>query len=150
MGEIVVDATGDLDVAASAGAPFTHGSYIVTTVFRLGGVDADAAERFEYEQPEAFAAIDREAKRIIGGSWEKWWLKTPLPGIVWCNCPHMTGLDGISVEDLTRADFEGRERIAALVALRPREYARASRTPSSSMSRRRSASARRGCSTASM
>ena len=115
MGKIVIDATGDLDVAASAGAPFTHGSYMVTTVFRLGGVDTDAAERFEFEEPGAFQAIDREAKRIIGGSWDNWWLKTPLPGIVWCNCPHMTGLDGLEVEDLTRADFEGRERIAALV-----------------------------------
>jgi hypothetical protein len=115
MGTVVVDASGDLDVAASAGAPFTHGSYIVTTVFRLGGVDVEAAERFEYEQPAAFHAIDREAKKIMGGSWDKWWLKTPLPGIVWCNCPHMTGLDGLKVEDLTRADFQGRERIAALV-----------------------------------
>jgi hypothetical protein len=52
----------------------------------------------------------------MAGSWDKWWLKTPLPGIVWCNCPHMAGLDGIKVEDLTRADFLGRERIAALVA----------------------------------
>src|SRR5580698_5998722 len=116
MGKIVVDASGDLDVAASAGAPFTHGSYIVTTVFRLGGVDVEAAERFEYESPEAFHAVDREARRLIGGSWEKWWLKTPLPGVVWCNCPHMTGFDGIAVEDQTRADFEGRERIARLVA----------------------------------
>lgn len=116
MGKVVVDATGDLDVASSAGAPFSHGSYIVTTVFRLGGVDTDAAERFEYGQPAAFAAIDREAKRTIGGSWAKWWLKTPLPGIVWCNCPHMAGFDGVSVEDLTRADFQGRERIAALLS----------------------------------
>jgi hypothetical protein len=116
MGKIVVDATGDLDVAASAGAPFTQGSYIVTTVFRLGGVDVDAAERFEFEEPAAFYTIDREAKKIMGGSWDKWWLKTPLPGIVWCNCPHMPGFDGVSVEDLTKADFQGRERIAALVA----------------------------------
>src|ERR1700733_5434228 len=72
MGKIVVDASGDLDVAASAGAPFTHGSYIVTTVFRLGGVDVGAAERFEYEEPAAFSAIDREAKRRIGGSWAEW------------------------------------------------------------------------------
>jgi len=34
----VIDATGDLDVAATAGAAFAHGSYILTTVFRLGGV----------------------------------------------------------------------------------------------------------------
>ena len=116
LGEIVVDATGDLDVAASAGAPFTAGTYIVTTVFRLGNVDTDTAERFEYEDPAAFAALDREAKRVIGGSWDKWWLKTPLPGIVWCNCPHMTGYDGLKVADLTRADMAGRERIEKLVA----------------------------------
>ncbi len=116
LGKVVVDATGDLDVAASAGAPFVADKYIVTTVFRLGNVDTDAAERFEYEEPAAFAKIDREAKRLIGGSWDKWWLKTPLAGIVWCNCPHMTGLDGLKVADLTRADAEGRARIAKLLA----------------------------------
>jgi glycine/D-amino acid oxidase-like deaminating enzyme len=115
MGSVVVDATGDLDVAVAAGSPFTHGSYMLTTVFRLGGVDTEAAERFRWEEPEKFAAIDKQAKRIIGGSWDRWWLKTPLPGVVWCNCPHMTGLDGISVADTTRADFEGRRRIYAMV-----------------------------------
>ena len=115
LGDVVIDATGDLDVAAAAGAPFAHGAYIVTTVFRLGGVDTDAAERFQYGEPQAFHALDIEAKRIMGGSWAYWWLKTPLPGVVWCNCPHMTGYDGLKVEDLSRADFEGRERIYALV-----------------------------------
>ena len=115
LGKVVIDATGDLDVAASAGAPFAHGSYILTTVFRLGGVDTDAAERFQFGQPEAFQKLDRDAKRLIGGSWEMWWLKTPLPGVVWCNCPHMTGYDGIKVEDLTKAEFEGRKRIYSLV-----------------------------------
>jgi hypothetical protein len=88
---------------------------MVTTVFRLGGVDTEEAERFQFEEPERFAAFDKEARRIIGGSWDYWWLKTPLPGIVWCNCPHMTGLDGLKVEDLTEAEFEGRRRIHALV-----------------------------------
>jgi hypothetical protein len=115
LGSVIVDATGDLDVAASAGAPFVVGSYMVTTVFRLGGVDTTEAERFEYEEPELFKACDREAKRILGGSWDKWWLKTPLPGIVWCNCPHMSDYDGLKVADLTRADFEGRKRIVGLL-----------------------------------
>jgi hypothetical protein len=121
LGEVIIDASGDLDVAVAAGAAFTEGGYIVTTVFRLGGVDTEEAEDFSASQPEEFAKIDREARRIIGGSWEYWWLKTPLPGVVWCNCPHMTGFDALKVEDLTRADFEGRKRIAALV-----DYARAS------------------------
>ena len=112
---MVIDATGDLDVAASAGAPFTDGAYIVTTVSRMGGVDTDAAERFQFEEPERFAAVDRRAKRFIGGCWQYWWLKTPLPGVVWCNCPHMTGFDGMKVADLTAAEFEGRRRMQALL-----------------------------------
>ena len=115
MGDVIIDTSGDLDVAAAAGARFTTGSYMVTTVFRLGGVDAEEAERFRYEEPEAFALIDKQIKRVIGGSWDRWWLKTPLPGVVWCNCPHMTGYDAMKVEDQTRADFEGRKRIYALV-----------------------------------
>lgn len=115
MGDIVIDTSGDLDVAASAGAKFTDGSYMVTTVFRLGGVDVDEAERFRFEEPDAFALIDKQAKRVVGGSWDRWWLRTPLPGVVWCNCPHMTGYDALKVEDQTRADFEGRKRIYALV-----------------------------------
>ena len=42
-------------------------------------------------------------------------MKTPLPGVVWCNCPHMAGIDGLKVEDLTRAEIVGRQHIHALV-----------------------------------
>jgi hypothetical protein len=115
LGDVVIDATGDLDVAASAGAPHTGGNYIMTTVFRLGGVDTETAERFEREEPEAFAALDRRIKKVLGGSWGYWWLKTPLPGVVWCNCPHMAGLDGLRVEDLTQAEMQGRKHIHGLV-----------------------------------
>jgi FAD dependent oxidoreductase len=116
LAEVVVDATGDLDVAARAGAPHVVGAYMVTTVFRLGNVDTDAALRFEYEHPEEFAVLDRQAKRLLGGAWDFWWLKTPLPGVVWCNCPHMTGHDALRVEDMTAAELEGRRRIASLLA----------------------------------
>jgi hypothetical protein len=115
LAKVVIDTTGDLDVAASAGAKFVGGSFILTTVSRLGGVDVEAAERFQFEEPERFDEVDREAKRIIGGSWDFWWLRTPLPGIVWCNCPHMAGLDGIKVEDLTKAELEGRARMHRLL-----------------------------------
>ena len=116
LADVVIDATGDLDVAAAAGAPHAVGSYMVTTVFRLGSVDTDAALRFEHEHPEEFAELDRQAKHLLGGAWDMWWLKTPLPGVVWCNCPHMVGFDALKVEDMTAAEVEGRRRIAALVA----------------------------------
>lgn len=115
LGGAVIDATGDLDVAAFAGADHVEGSFILTTVSRFGGVDTDEAERFQFEEPERFDEIDGRAKKIIGGSWNFWWLKTPLPGIVWLNCPHMTGLDGLAVGDLVKAEIEGRRRIQTLL-----------------------------------
>jgi len=115
MGDVVIDATGDLDVAASAGAPFQEGTFILTTVSRWGGVDTDRAERFQYDNPDEFARLDHEAKRLIGGCWNYWWLKTPLPGVVWLNCPHIPKLSGIKVEDLTTAEFEGRARMDRLL-----------------------------------
>lgn len=116
LGDVIIDATGDLGVATSAGADHTSGQYIVTTVFRLANVDTSEAERFEWENPKEFKIIDRAARRILGGAWGMWWLKTPIPGIVWCNCPHMQGYDGISPEDLTAAEYDGRDRMMKLFA----------------------------------
>ncbi|MBL4628036.1 MAG: FAD-dependent oxidoreductase [Roseicyclus sp.] len=111
----VVDSTGDLDVGKAAGAEYTDGQYIVTTVFRLCDVDTEKAITFEFAEPEEFKKLDRQARRAIGGAWGMWWLKTPLPGIVWCNCPHMPGYDGISVTDMVAAEYEGRERMMNLL-----------------------------------
>lgn len=116
LADVVIDTTGDLDVAVGAGAEHVASRYIMTSVFRLGGVDVDAAVEFETADPRAARGLNRQAKRILGGAWDLWWLRTPLPGTVWCNCPHMTGYDGTSVEDLTRATFEARQRITELVA----------------------------------
>jgi hypothetical protein len=111
--KVVIDASGDAAVAARAGAPIEHGRYFVTLVHRYGGVDTERALRFEIEHPDEAAALNTEAKRILGGSWDMWWLLTPLPGVVWCNCPHMRGYDTTSVEDLTKAEFEARGKIVA-------------------------------------
>ena len=97
LGDVVIDATGDLDVAASAGAKFQEASFILTTVSRWGNVDTDRAEAFQFDEPERFQKLDHEAKRIIGGCWAYWWLKTPLPGVVWLNCPHMPQYSGLKV-----------------------------------------------------
>ncbi|MFD4953445.1 FAD-dependent oxidoreductase [Streptomyces sp. NPDC058451] len=115
MGDVVIDTTGDIDVASRAGASYAQDSYLVTLVFRLGGVDTATAERFEQENPREARAINRKIKRMLGGAWELWWLKTPVPGVVWCNCPHMTGFDGTDPVSLTEAEFEARARIGAVL-----------------------------------
>ncbi|WP_138443203.1 FAD-dependent oxidoreductase [Sinomonas susongensis] len=116
LADIVIDTTGDIDVASRAGAKHAHDSYITTLVFRLGGVDTGEAERFEQENPKEARAINRRIKRLLGGAWELWWLKTPLEGVVWCNAPHMSGYDGVDPADLTAAEFAARDRITEAVA----------------------------------
>lgn len=111
LADIVIDTTGDIDVASRAGADYIQGSYITTLVFRLGGVDTRRAEEFEQQNPKEARAINRKVKRILGGAWELWWLKTPLEGVVWCNAPHMSGYDGTDPKSLTDADFAARDRI---------------------------------------
>lgn len=115
MGDVVIDATGDLDVASRAGAPFDQDTYMVTLVFRLGGVDTAEAERFHAEHEREARQVDRKIRRLLGGAWDLWWLRTPLPGVVWCNCPHMSGYDGTDPASLTEADREARRRIADVV-----------------------------------
>ncbi len=111
----MIDTTGDIDVASRAGAAHIKDSYITTLVFRLGGVDTAAAERFEQENPKEARAVNRKIKRLLGGAWELWWLKTPLDGVVWCNAPHMSGFDGTDPGDLTAAEFAARDRITEAV-----------------------------------
>lgn len=117
LGDVVVDATGDIDVAYRAGAPYIQDSYITTLVFRLGGVDTAAAEAFERADPRRARALNKTIKRALGGAWELWWLKTPIPGVVWCNAPHMSGFDGTDPASLTDAEFSARGRIAEAVEL---------------------------------
>jgi glycine/D-amino acid oxidase-like deaminating enzyme len=110
LARVVIDATGDGDVFASAGAPAVHGSYIMTLVHRLADVDTEAAIRFERDDPVAAQELDREVKQLLGGSWDMWWLMTPRPGVVWCNCPHIPGHDGLNPEHLTHIEIESRRR----------------------------------------
>jgi hypothetical protein len=116
LGRVTIDATGDGDVFGSAGAPAVQGTYIMTLVHRLGGVDTDAATQFERDDPQKARALDAQIKQILGGAWDLWWLLTPRPGIVWCNCPHIPGLDGLKVEDLSGVEIEGRRRFTKVLA----------------------------------
>jgi 2-polyprenyl-6-methoxyphenol hydroxylase-like FAD-dependent oxidoreductase len=116
LARVVVDASGDGDVFASAGAPHEVGSYIMTVVHRFANVDVEAAIAWERAHPEEAAAVHRQAKAIYGGAWDYWWLRTPIDGVVWCNCPHIPDLNGLSVEDQTYVEYEARKRIFKAMA----------------------------------
>src|SRR3989442_14221131 len=65
LGRVVIDATGDGDVFASAGAPGVHGSYIMTLVHRLADVDTDAAIAFQRADPDAPQLLDRQGMQSL-------------------------------------------------------------------------------------
>src|SRR5258708_7026674 len=58
LADAVIDTTGDLDVAAAAGATFIESAYIVTTVVRLRHGGTRQARPFAAAQPETVAARD--------------------------------------------------------------------------------------------
>ena len=116
---VVVDTSGDGDVFAAAGAAFQMGSYIMTVVHRFANVDVERAIAWERSQPEQAEQLNKAIRAIYGGSWDYWWLRTTIDGVVWCNCPHLPNLDGLSVEDQTYVEYEARKRI-----FRALDYAR--------------------------
>ena len=110
----------------------------------MANVDTDRWERFEVESPQEAKRINADMRKIYGGSWDEWWLKTVRDGVVWCNCPHFHGLDGLKVEDLTFVEIEGGGASARRWRTRAPTFP-ASRTRTCWTPAPRSASGRRGC-----
>ena len=129
--KVVVDATGDGDVAAFAGAEFLlgreddNGCQPVTTMFMIGGVDYSKAIfpcGFE-----SFVDIPKGEVQALGKSHlpapagHVLLYRNPLPGQVCVNMTNVIGVDGTNVRDLTRAEIECRRQMEAIVCFL-REY----------------------------
>jgi hypothetical protein len=118
----VIDATGDADVAASAGAPWEKGRpgdgacQPATLMFTIGGVEWDRV-RAMWEQggdwklratwKKAQDAGDMEPfQSVVMGFWH-----TPTrPDQLGINFTHMVGVDCTSAESITAATIEGRRQ----------------------------------------
>jgi hypothetical protein len=114
--QVTVDATGDGDLFATAGAEHTVGQMPLTLAHRLGGVDVERTLAFQREEPKRHRVLNRQARELLGTTYERWWLRTVQPGVVWCNCPTFSPADGLDPAVLTCVEVEGRERIARALA----------------------------------
>ncbi len=123
---IVVDATGDGDVAAQAGVPYTEGRdgdgkmQPMTLMFKVGGVETKRVVRFvggfedTYDTPEGdIQSLAREHLPFPAGHLLIY--RSTLPGVVTCNMTNSINVDGTRAEDLTRADYECRRQIGPIV-----------------------------------
>ncbi len=124
--EVVVDCTGDADVAALAGVPVVKGRsrnglmQPMTMFFRVGNVDDEAVEAYVREHPEEhnhlFRAIVLAHQDTFPAPREHIGIyRTPQRGTWRVNCSRLSGLDGTNARDLTQGEVEGRKQVWALV-----------------------------------
>lgn len=93
LAKTVIDATGDGDLFAAAGAAYERRAHNVGLVSRIGNLD-------RVDRARAAAA---QAPRNLGS-------ETPVPGVNWVNM-HGPEVDGLDVEVLTRLEMNHRKHI---------------------------------------
>ena len=123
--KITIDATGDGDIAARAGAEFVLGRESdnkmqpATLMFKVGGVDYDRAVflgSFEstYETPDGeLQALAKEHIPYPAGHILTY--KSTLPGVVTCNMTNAIDIDGTDAEDLMKATLTCRRQMGDIV-----------------------------------
>jgi len=121
-----VDATGDADLAARAGAPFEQGDgrgrmQPSTLCFTIAGLDGKEAERvFDYGPGgRPFGKIVRQASLAgrLSGRYDHHHCANKIVAdyrAVGFNYKHQEGADGTDAQSLTRAIIEGRRQAAEL------------------------------------
>ena len=104
---VVVDASGDAEVAWRAGAALDRLDRVqpCTTTFRMGNVAAELASRRELRSLMA-AAHDYALPRREGSIHE-----TVLPGVQHANMTRVAGIDPTDPWQLTAAEVEGRSQV---------------------------------------
>ncbi len=125
---VVIDATGDLDVAASAGEDYelagVSGKPVqsLTTIFYMANVDNERAFSISQEERtrimQSAAESGKYALTRIGGSIHP----TPHPGYVHANLTRVPNVDATDPAALTRAEIEGRRQVQEYVRFLVHEY----------------------------
>ncbi|HEX2951786.1 MAG TPA: FAD-dependent oxidoreductase, partial [Armatimonadota bacterium] len=117
--QVVIDATGDGDVAARAGAPFAIGRQQdglmqpMSLHFRLANVDMRCMPT--REEINVLYERDRKAGLITNPRENLLWFDTTYPDQVHFNTTRIVKVDGTSRDDLTAAEVEGRRQTHELV-----------------------------------
>lgn len=125
LSKIVIDASGDGDIAAKAGAPFYKGReedgkmQPMTIMFKVAGVDTDRAVfpgGFEdnIKIPKGFIQ-DLGKESIPHPAGHVLLYKTSLPGVVTCNMTNIIDVDGTKAEDLTYATIACRSQMEPII-----------------------------------
>ena len=129
--KVIVDASGDGDVAERCGAAYVKGRESdgkmqpATLMFKVGGVDTDRAvfpgsfETLVDTERGELQALARE--KLPSPAGHVLLYRSTVPGVVTCNMTNATDIDGTLPEDLTRAELLCRRQLPLIVEFL-REY----------------------------
>ena len=115
LAKIVVDASGDGDLYAWAGAPFESDidesdiHHCMNVAFMWAGVDMERWYAFKQQEPQAHAEFVRRGRELLGfldRPYASWRSDVAL----WMG-PRMSGYSPLNVEDLTTVEVESRKRM---------------------------------------
>lgn len=110
LGKVIVDATGDADVAAAAGVPCNvdRHPWGINLEFRMGNVDFDRALQWKKDNPELYGKLMMKLEKDVG---RIGWGETVYKGVLWGHGPHFHDVDGLNTRHLTRVEVESRTAI---------------------------------------
>lgn len=125
MAKVVIDSTGDGDIAALAGAEFYMGRESdasmqpATLMFKVAGVDMERAVfpgSFETTVDTPKGELQQLASKLLPHPAGHVLLyKSPIPGVVTVNMTNVIDIDGTKAEDLTRAEIVCRKQMPSIV-----------------------------------
>jgi hypothetical protein len=129
IGRIFIDCSGDGDLAAWAGAPYQRGGrdgamLYPSMMFRLNGVDPEAARDASRQIPELMAAAERRGETFPRKGAIVRPQKNPIEwrvNVTQMKRPDGTALDGTDVDELTAGEIEGRRQARAFFEFLKRE-----------------------------
>ena len=111
-----VDASGDADVSAMAGARYDDATTTgqvqsLSTLFKVANVDVERARAVPRSE-----LVARMRDAAAGGAYrlpriEGSWHRTPYPGVVLVHMTRIPNVDATDPEQLTRAEVEGRRQV---------------------------------------
>ena len=111
---VVIDASGDADVAAAAGVPFESARHGVlqplTTTFRMMKVDVERAQQVEEGELRTLLTEAVERYGYDLPSRNAIFYLTPLAGVVATNMTRITGIDPTDPLELSEAERQGRQQ----------------------------------------
>ncbi len=130
--KVVIDASGDGDIAYKSGAEYIKGRESdgkmqpATLMFKVGGVDMKRVPElpgaFEHRVQTAKGELQALAKELLPHPAGHVLLyRSTIDGIITCNMTNVVGIDGTVAEDLTKAEITCRKQILPIVEFL-REY----------------------------